>query len=148
MPGIYSSPIDNLLPQLISGSRQSQSGVDPDWTALAQMYGFKPNPFPSVGSNGQEEMRFLSTLKNIMDQQYQSYGNRLTNLSPGNPMAAMPNNMYNMFAGAASLFNSPAANNPSTGVAPAGTPGMFAGGYQTGPLPNAQSPLIQQYLSN
>jgi hypothetical protein len=141
---IYDDPIARLLPQLMGGSRQAFSGVDPDWTALAQMYGFRPNPFPQVGSQGQEEMRFMATLKNIMDQQMAGYGNRLTNLSPGNPMAALPNSMYNYMTGGAALLNSPAAQM----IAPEGTSGFFSGGYQPGPLPNAQSPLIAAYLSN
>lgn len=138
--GLYDSPIDKLMPQLMGGMRQDFGGTDPDWTALASMYGFRPNPFPAQGQQGQDEMRFLSTLKSIMDQQYNAYG-------PNANVNSMPNYMYNMFSGMAPLYRGWAANNPGTGVAPVGSAQMFEGGYHPGALPNNQSPLIQSYLS-
>jgi hypothetical protein len=141
--GIYDSPIDRILPELMGGSRQAFSGVDPDWTALAGMYGFRPNPFPATGTQGQEEIRFAQALKSIMDQQLGGSEAMWNQISPDNPFAAMPNYMSNYFAGAAPLFNSPAA----MAVMPTGTGGMFSGGYQKGPLPSSQSPLIQMFLA-
>jgi hypothetical protein len=145
---LYDDPIAKMIPTILSQQRQATSGVDPDWTQLAMMYGFRPNPYQALGSEGQDEQRFLASLKSIMDQQYGAYGNRLQNLAPGNPMQALPNYMYNAFAGMTPLFASPAANNPATGVAPVGTDAMFnTGRYMPGPLPNNQSFLIRNYLN-
>jgi hypothetical protein len=146
MGGFMGPDYGKLNSAVQPGMQQWFSGVDPDWTRLAMEYGYTPNPFPAAGTQGQDEMRFMATQKAIMDAQMGGPQGRYQQMSPGNPIAAMPYGMRQYMAGAAGLFNSPAGRD----LMPMGSQDMFGGGYQFGGIGNiggdTQSPLIKRYM--
>lgn len=134
----------DALNQLMGQSRGSWSSANPamqqdisEWTQLASLLGYVPDAFPKMGSAGQDESRFLNTMKSIMDQQLGAFGE-------GTQINQLPGSMQQMFQMFAPLMTSPGA---VRSVAPVGTAGMMSQGYQPGPLPSAMSPLIQLALS-
>lgn len=134
----------DALNQLMGQSRGSWSSANPamqqdisEWTQLASLLGYVPDAFPKMGSAGQDEARFLNTMKSIMDQQLGAFGE-------GTQINQLPGSMQQMFQMFAPLMTSPGA---TRSVAPVGTAGMMSQGYQQGPLPSAMSPLIQLALS-
>lgn len=141
--GLFDSPIQRTAPAIQALQQAAFSGADPALIAQMMLYGFRPNPFAAMGTQGQDEVNFMRALKGQLDRQLASYGPMASQISPNNPVAALPAYMQDYFAGAAPIFNSPA----SVMAAPGGTQGMFAqGGYPMGPLPNQLSPLIENYL--
>lgn len=134
----------DALNQLMGQSRGSWSSANPgmqqdisEWTQLASLLGYVPDAFPKMGSAGQDEARFMNTMKSIMDQQLGAFGE-------GTQINQLPGSMQQMFQMFAPLLTSPGA---TRSVAPVGTAGMMSGGYKSGPLPSAMSPLIQLALS-
>lgn len=128
-----------LYNRLAPHAAQSFSGVDPDWTTLAMQMGYIPNPFPAMGTEGQDEMRFLGTLKNIMDQQMGGPGGRAMQMSPQNPTAALPYNLRQYMGALAPLYTSMQGRM----LMPGSQASMFDTGYQFGPVAGDQSALQQ-----
>jgi hypothetical protein len=135
---------NKLAQQSAGATGQFTQGIDPDWTALANAYGFIQNPFPAAGTEGQDQMRYLATLKNIMDAQLGGAQGRYAQMSPGNPMASMPFGMRQWFAGASPLFNSIQGRM----LMPSNQADMFSGGYQFGGLDTSQSSALMQLLAS
>lgn len=133
-----------LAANAVGPTGQFTQGVDPDWTNLANAYGFIQNPFPAMGTEGQDQMRFLATLKNIMDAQLGGPNGAAMQMSPGNPTAAMPFGMRQWFAGASPLFNSVQGRM----LMPSTQDTMFQNGYQFGGLDTSQSNALMQLLAS
>lgn len=135
---------NKLALQSAPAGQQFSQGIDPDWTQLAQAYGFRPNPFPAAGTEGQDQMRFLATLKNIADAQLGGAGGRYAQMSPSNPTAAMPFGMNQWMQGLSPLFNSPQGRN----LLPANQADMFGGGYQFGGIDTSQQSGLMALLAS
>jgi hypothetical protein len=119
-----------LFPEAAASNAQFTQGIDPDWTKLATMYGFRPNPYPAIGTEGQDQMRFLATLKSIADAQLGGPNGPYSQMAPGNPIAAMPFGMSQYMTSMAPLFQSIQGRN----LMPLDQANMFANGYQYGNL--------------
>lgn len=117
-----------LANKLGGATGQYTQGVDPDWTTLAQMYGFRQNPYPAAGTEGQDQMRFLATLKQIADAQLGGPQGPYSQMSASNPIAAMPFGMQQYMSAMAPLFQSVQGKN----LVPLNQANMFANGYQYG----------------
>src|SRR6266576_4262378 len=119
------------------------SGVDPDWTQLAMSMGYVPNAFPAAGTEGQNEMRFMAALKNMMDQQLGGAGGRYAQMSPNNPIAAMPYGMRQMMMASSPILNSTQGRM----LMPGSQADMMGGGYQFGGINATDPSWIQQALA-
>jgi len=135
---------NKLAAQSVGGTGQFTQGIDPNWTELANAYGFIQNPFPAAGTEGQDQMRFMATLKNIMDAQLGGAGGQYSQMSPNNPIAAMPFGMRQWFAGASPLFQSIQGRM----LMPGGQENMFQNGYQFGGLNTANASDFMQMLAS
>jgi len=138
-PGVDYS---KLASQSVGDTGQFTQGIDPNWTALANAYGFIQNPFPRAGTEGQDQMRFLATLKNIMDSQLGGQGGLYNQMSPNNPIASMPFGMRQWFAGASPLFQSIQGRM----LMPMDQANMLANGYQFGGINTGTENALMQAL--
>lgn len=133
-----------LAANAVGPTAQFTQGIDPDWAQLATAYGYIQNPFPAAGTEGQDAMRYMATMKNIMDAQLGGPGGRYAQMSPNNPIAAMPFGMRQWFAGAAPLFQSVQGRM----LMPQGQADMFGGGYQFGGLDTSQASAFMNLLAS
>lgn len=131
-----------IYPEAMGANQQLTQGIDPDWTQLATMYGFRPNPYPAAGTEGQDQMRFLATLKSIADAQLGGPSGPYSQMAPNNPIAAMPFGMSQYMAAMAPLFQSIQGRN----LMPLDQANMFAGGYQYGPLGTGTESALMKVL--
>jgi hypothetical protein len=131
-----------MYPDLAGSNAQYTQGIDPDWTKLATMYGFRPNPYPALGTEGQDQMRFLATLKSIADAQLGGPSGPYSQMSPNNPIAAMPFGMAQYMTSMAPLFQSIQGRN----LMPLDQANMLANGYQYGPLGTGTESALMKTL--
>ena len=150
MPGALGADYGQLYNQIMpyaewanTGGQQGV-GVDPNYTAAAMALGYIPNPFAPTGSEGQAQMRFLATLKNIMDQQMGGPTGRAAAISPGNPIAGAPGAMSQYLSAAGALMQSPQGRM----LLPGNQAAMFQNGYNWNPIDmaNATPSGLQQLL--
>ena len=131
-----------LAQQAGGATGQYAQGIDPNWTALAQAYGFIQNPFPAAGTEGQDQMRFMALLKDIMDAQLGGAGGRYAQMSPGNPIAAAPFGLRQYLSGMGPLYNS----DQGRALMPMNQADFFGGGFQFGPINTAQENSLMHVL--
>lgn len=134
----YGSAWNELAP---STEYFQQGGIDPAYTSLAMALGYRPNPFAPAGTEGEAQMRFLSVLKNVMDQQMGGPEGRAAQISPGNPAAGMPYGMEQYLNLAGALMNSAQGR----ALMPGSQAAMMQNGYAWGPI-NATDPSALQQL--
>ena len=147
MPGIgpdYSKLSQDLAPYQEWYNTGGIPGVsvDPNYTAAAMQLGYIPNPFAPAGTEGQAQMRFLSTLKNIMDQQLGGPNGRAMQIAPSNPIASAPGSISQYLMAAAALLQSP----QSKMLLPGDQAAMFQNGYTFDPINANGSPSALQQL--
>lgn len=131
-----------LANKLGGATGQYTQGIDPDWTQLATMYGFRPNPYPAAGTEGQDQMRFMAVLKDIADAQLGGPTGPYSQVSPNNPIAGMPFGMSQYMSAMAPIFQSIQGKN----LMPMDQANMMANGYQYGPLNTGTESSLQHLL--
>src|SRR4030095_6798233 len=121
--------------EMLPGIRFGFSGVDPDWTKLAMLYGFQPSSFPAVGTEGQEEQNYLIAMKQAMDEMLGGPGGNAARISPNNPINGTPFNLRMLLSGMAAMYNSL----PGRSLLPTGYNDQLNSGYQFGGITPGES---------
>jgi hypothetical protein len=146
MPGQIGPDYSNMFDQAMPYSEYGQTGIDPGYTALAMSLGYQPDPMAPAGTEGIAQMRFLATLKNLMDQEMGGPNGRAASISQGNPIMGLPFAARQYAGLGQALMNSQQGH----ALLPGSQRAMFQNGYQFGPInPSASDPnaIMQLYAA-